>query len=226
MAEQERALVICAHDDDEVIACGGTIRRLANRGIEVTTVIFANGNEGYIRMDQKDSIVALRLRERVGVQKVLGTKEYITYEYHDFDNLDNEHVYHAVMKAVRRVRPRLVLTHYPAEYLAHRTLATIAPEAVMQSAWQCSLELGEPWQVEKILQFTVLDLLPHPTHILDISDTFEEKMKAMKAYASQAEVLRDILQAVAGRAKYYGAMIGVEYAEAFVLSPKVVLRRA
>ena len=55
MNGERRALVICAHDDDEVIGSGGTIRKLANAGVRVTTVVFATGNEGYLRIEEKDT---------------------------------------------------------------------------------------------------------------------------------------------------------------------------
>lgn len=220
----ERALIVCAHDDDEVIGCGGTIRKLVNEGTKVTTLVFATGNEGYTELAERDKIVERRKKERANAQKILGTTTCTAYEYHDFDNLDCEHVYRAVMRAVREIRPHLVLTHYPAEYLAHRTLAEIAPEAIMQAAWRCSLDLGEPWAVEKILQFSILDMIPEPTHIIDITETFDDKIRAMKAFESQLKLLGAILQALEGKALYYGSLIGVKYAEAFALNAKVPQR--
>jgi LmbE family N-acetylglucosaminyl deacetylase len=221
MSSPKRALMICAHDDDEVIGCGGTIRKLCSEGTEVTTLIFAVGNEGYSRADQKEIIIEQRKKERAAAGEILGTKQYLTYDYQDFENLDCENVYRVIMAAVREVRPELVLTHYPAEYIGHRTLGTIAPEAVMQASWPCSPDLGEPWQVTTILQFAVLELLSEPTHILDISETFDAKMDAMKAYASQTQVVEGILQSMEGRARCYGAHTGVAYAEAFILNPKI-----
>ena len=221
MSCPERAMVICAHDDDEVIGCGGTVRKMVDDGTEVATLIFAVGNEGYVRPDEKNTIVARRQQECAAAQAILGTSRCIRCEYQDFVNLDCEEVYRTIMKSVREIRPEVVLTHYPAEYIAHRTLGTIAPEAVMQAAWPCSPDLGGPWQVKAILQFAVLDPIAEPTHILDISETFDAKMDAMKAYASQTQVVEGILQAMAGRARLYGARIGVEYAEAFVLNAKI-----
>jgi len=218
---KKRVLVICAHDDDEIIACGGTIRKLSNAGAEITTLIFATGNEGYTRIGEKNKIAGVRQKERKLAQKIIGTSGCITYKYHDFDNLDCEDVYRAIIKAVRQVKPHIVFTHYPAEYLAHRTLASTAPEAVMQAGWDCSAVLGKPWKVENIYQFTVLDVLPDPTCLIDISDTFDSKKKAMMAYRSQVKVLDNIIQAMEGKALYYGSFLGVKYAEAFCISSKI-----
>lgn len=225
MPAERRALVLCAHDDDEVIGPGGTIRRLADAGVHVTTVVFGNGNEGYLRLEDRDTIVAHRVTERIAAQKILGTAECFAYDYHDFENLQVENVYRLIMQAVRQARPHVIFTHLPTDYLAHRTLSAIAPEAIWQAGWQCSLELGEPWAVTEIYQFSVLELIPKPSHLVDITATFEAKLAAMRAYASQHEVVAGILDQIEAKARAYGSLVGVRYAEAFLKSgfiPKLV----
>jgi len=218
MQKEKRALVICGHDDDEAIGVGGTIRKLVDSGVQVTTMILCQGDEGYTSLEDKDKIVEMRRQERAASQKILGTSEYITCKYHDFDNLDCSDVYREVMRVVRQVRPHIVFTHLPTDYLSHRSLAQVVPEAVWQASWLCSLELGDPWDVKKIYQFSVLEPIPKPSHIVDISDTFQAKIQAMEAYTSQTIVLRDILQQMEAKARLYGSQIGVEFGEAFVRS--------
>lgn len=216
-----RALVICAHDDDEVIGPGGTIRKLTNAGVEVTTVIFARGNEGYQSIDERDTILARRVVERGAAQKILGTAHSMAHDYPDFANLDCEDVYRKVIEAVRTARPHVVFTHLAGDYLAHRTLARVAPEAVWQAGWRCSLELGEPWQVDRLYQFPILDLVAKPSHVVDITDTFRAKLEAMRAYQSQHEVVAGILAQIEAKARAYGSLVGVEYGEAFMRSQAI-----
>lgn len=221
MDETKRALVICAHDDDEVIGAGGTIRKLANAGVQITTLVFAEGNEGYFRLEDKDKIVEQRRGERQEAQRILGTAGYIAHRYHDFDNLECEDVYHEIMRAVRSVRPHIIFTHLPTDYLAHRTLSKIAPEAIWQAGWECSIELGEPWQVSVLYQFSILELIAKPSHIVDITDTFDTKLEAMRAYRSQHRVVRGILDQIEAKARAYGSLVGVRYGEAFVRSQAI-----
>jgi LmbE family N-acetylglucosaminyl deacetylase len=221
MPETQRALIICAHDDDETIGVGGTIRKLANAGVEVTTLVMCTGNEGFIRLEDKDTIVPRRIGERAAAQQVLGTSMLISHEFRDFENLDRETVYRDIMAAVRTVRPHIVFTHLPVDYIAHRTLGTIAPEAVWQAGWVCSLDLGDPWQVSRLYQFSIIEPIAKPTYFVDISDTFATKLEAMHAYASQHEVVAGILGQIDARARLYGAMVGVQYAEAFVRSSMI-----
>ena len=224
MNGERRALVICAHDDDEVIGSGGTIRKLVNAGVRVTTVVFATGNEGYLKIEEKDTIVVRRVEERKAAQEILGTAYCIAHEYHDFDNLDCEDIYRKVIEAVRVTRPHLVLSHLAGDYLAHRTLAKVVPEAVWQAGWQCSLELGEPWEVIRLYCFPILELVAKPSHVIDITDTFEAKLRAMEAYASQHQVVPRILDQIRAKARAYGSLVGVEFGEAFMRSQAIPIR--
>jgi len=221
--ENKRALIICAHDDDEVIGPGGTIRKLADAGVAVTTVIFATGNEGYLKLEDKESIVERRVLEAKKAGSILGTQEYITHSYDDFSNLDCNDVYQKIIQAVRKVKPRIVFSHLPTDYIAHRTLSKVVPEAVWQSSWNCSLTYGEPWKVDRLYLFPILELLPKPSHIIDISDTFHAKIEAMQAYDSQHDVVPQILDQIEAKARVYGSLIGVKYGEAFMRSQFIPL---
>lgn len=222
--DTKRILVICAHDDDEVIGPGGTIRKFANSKMDVTTVIFASGNQGYRHLGEKNEIVNIRKKEQKAASDILGTKTCIIHDYDDFSNLDCRDVYIKVINAVRKVRPHLVFSHLPTDYLAHRTLAKLVPEAIWQAGWQCSLEEGEPWQVDRLYLFPILELIPKPSHIIDISETFEAKLRAMKAYESQLSVVSGITDQIEAKARAYGSLVGVKYGEAFMRSQAIPIR--
>jgi len=125
------------------------------------------------------------------------------------------------MQAVRTVRPQVVFSHLPGDYLAHRTLANAMPEAVWQASWRCSLDLGEPWAVSRLYLFPILDLVPKPSHIVDITDTFDAKLAAMQAFQSQHAVVAGILEQIRAKAAAYGSLVGVRYGEAFVRSQAI-----
>lgn len=205
-------LFICAHDDDEAIGAGGTIRKLADAGTRVVTLIFAEGNEGYSQLAERYRIVEERRKERAEAQKILGTAECVAHSYHDFANLDCEEVYREIMRVVRLVRPSVVFTHAAGDYLSHQSLAAVAPEAVQQAGWLCSLELGEPWRVERLYHFPIMELMGRPSHIVDITGTFEAKLRAMKAYRSQHRVIPGILEQLETKARasvpWWGCVTG------------------
>jgi len=216
MLNAERALVICAHPDDEVLGLGGTIKKLTNQGTEVNVVMFANGNEGYSKLEDKDRIVDIRRKEREKVQQLLGIKHYETYDYNDFAIPADETTYKICLRAIRTYKPDIVFTHDWREYNTHKHVASVVSDAFWQAGWDCSLELGDPWKAQALYHFEVIDLLGDVSHIVDISDTFEDKMNAMRAYASQCDVVSGALQMIEGRALLRGAQAGLPYGEAFL----------
>src|SRR5262245_37803966 len=89
---------------------------------------------------------------------------------------------------------------------------------------------GPPWIARTLYHFEVIHLLPEPSDIVDISDTFEAKMAAWKCFQSSAEFLEirqdgdksvrrnygstmgSLTEQLETRARYYGSLIGVRYA--------------
>ncbi|MDF2721650.1 MAG: hypothetical protein K0Q59_1325, partial [Paenibacillus sp.] len=116
----KRALVICGHPDDEVLGIGGTIKKLTNEGTEVTVLMFANGNEGYTTMEEKDSIVDIRRKERENVGRLLGIAHYEAHHYGDFAIPADEVTYKMCIQAIRTYRPEVIFTHYWNEYRTHK----------------------------------------------------------------------------------------------------------
>lgn len=226
----ERALVICCHPDDEVLGIGGTIKKLTNEGTEVSVLMFANGNEGYTRMEDKEKIVDIRRKEREAVGQILGIRHYEAHDYGDFAIPADEVTYRMCIRAIRTYRPDVIFTHYWNEYRTHKAVASIAEEAFWQAGWTCSLDLGDPWKASALYHFEVIQLMPTVSTIVDITDTYEAKVKAMQAYASQCDsVVSGALQQIEGRALTRGAQVGVRYGEALYLNttvPELVKRGA
>lgn len=215
---KKKILIFCAHPDDDAIALGGTIRKFANEGAEITEVIFATGNEGYSQMEEKDKIIETRAKEREAAGRVLGIDSYETFNYTDYGIPANEVTYKLAIKMIRKYRPDIIFTHYWLDYMAHKALATVVTEAWWQAGWEASLELGEPWKTKALYYFEVLQLLPEVSHVVDITDTFHAKIETLKCYASQQAVVASMLQHAEGLAKLRGSMIGVQHGEAFLSS--------
>lgn len=71
----ERVVIFSPHDDDAVIGPGyGLLATLANAG-EVYVCVFCNGQGGYSRPEEKNTIVERRRRETLAAYKLLGLEE-------------------------------------------------------------------------------------------------------------------------------------------------------
>jgi len=228
-----KLLVIGAHLDDSVIAVGGIIRKVVDDGGQVNVVCFGNSDE-----DFSDVVDQATASERITAQaqqayEILGVATFTCFDYSDYAVQENRESYRLCIQSIRRYRPDILFSHYWAEYFQHRAMARLTCDAWWQAGWSCSADLGDPWMVPAFYHFEVIHLLPQPTEIVDVSDTFEAKMAAWQCFQSSSESL---LQEVEGgeskrraygatlggslteqletRARYYGSLIGVRYGEA------------
>ncbi|MES1218794.1 MAG: bacillithiol biosynthesis deacetylase BshB1, partial [Bacteroidota bacterium] len=84
------------------------------------------------------------------------------------------------------------------------------------------------WKPAYTLHY-IQDWYHEPDFLIDISDVFEQRMKAIEAYTSQFHVTKegnegpqtyistpDFLDSIIARARMFGKRIGVKYAEGFI----------
>jgi LmbE family N-acetylglucosaminyl deacetylase len=113
--EGRTVLGIFAHPDDESLACGGTLARLADAGARVVIVCASHGEAGSIcdpALVPDGDLGAVRVRELRDAAAVLGAAEVIVLDHPDGD-LRWEHVpeLHAeIVELIQRYRPAAVIT--------------------------------------------------------------------------------------------------------------------
>ncbi len=206
-------LVIGAHLDDSVLAAGGIIRKFSDLGCKVTVVCFGNGDEAFTRVADRESKTKQFQAEAVEAHRVLGVEDFQCFDLPDFAVQKNRETYRKCIEAVRAARPEIILGHYRAEYFQHHAMADLTRDAWWQAGWNCSADLGEPWTARALYHFEVLHDLPEPTHIVDISDTFDAKIEAWKKFKVAEDHLESLSDQLEARARHHGSRIGVKYAE-------------
>lgn len=226
--EIERALVIYAHPDDADFGCSGTVAAWARQGVEVTYCMVTNGASG--SQDPKMTrrkLRDIRLREQRAAAKILGVKRVVPLDYEDGYLYPTLEVRLDVARVVRQTKPDLIIamdptSRYAGSYVNHPdhiaaaevALRTINPDA---STRQMFPELWvkerlEPHKPKALLLMTFFD---GDTYV-DVSKTFELKIRALKAHASQVDV-DEIDGWVRGWSREVGRKAKVRYAEAFKL---------
>ena len=185
----KNVLVLGGHLDDSVIAVGGIIRKFVNLGCKVTVVCFGNGDEAFTTVGEREKVVEKFKKEAVEAHQVLGVDDFQCLDVPDFAVQENRVTYRQCIEAIRRTQAEIILGHYWAEYFQHRAMARLSCDAWWQAGWNCSADLGEPWSARALYHFEVLHTLPNPTHIVDITDTFETKIEAWKKFKTAEEHL-------------------------------------
>jgi LmbE family N-acetylglucosaminyl deacetylase len=221
-----RFLFFGAHPDDETVGLGGTIAKLVEAGHEVYGITLTNGSEGYDRPELKDEISIMRMRELDNVVRFLGVKSWEKWGYEDYDDrLNSKEVLKREIAAIRRYRPHVIFTHYPEDrHRDHRNVSVTVTEAWWQAGERVLAEQGPPWRADSLYYFEVFSPIAYPSHISDISGTFNRKVEAMKLYESQLKTIPYVVQAFEGLNRFRGGMISSEFGEALLRSVRIPSR--
>jgi N-acetylglucosamine malate deacetylase 1 len=213
-------LAIAAHRDDVEQTCGGTLLRMAARGLRTAILDLTKGEAG-TRGTAED-----RAREAADAAKLLGVSRREALDLPDGgieNTLENRK---KVVRVLREVRPRVViLPYWQARHPDHAIVATLGYDACFLSGLS-KVETGAtPHRPFKIV-YASLYADVRPSFVVDITPFIEQRHAALMAYKSQyanqaagsalfvpEEEIRDRTFA---EARHYGLLAGVKYGEPFV----------
>ena|SRR2546425_1984076 len=217
-------VVVAAHPDDEVLGCGGALARMALEGRAVHILLLADGETSRTEGSNR---LAARNAAAESACKILGcaSVEVLGLPDNRLDGVELLDVVKRIEVSVEHHRPSTVLTHHVGDVnVDHR----VAHEAVLAA---CRPRPGHP--VTELLFFEVpssTEWRPPgsaepfaPNWFVDISKTLAVKLKALQVYRSELRKFPHprSLRAVEALARWRGATVGVEAAEAFVLGRKI-----
>lgn len=221
-------LVLAAHPDDAELGCGGTIVKHLALGKKVGIVDFTRGELG------TRGTVAVRAAEAAESSKIMGltVRENLGLPDGFFKN-DQEHQL-AVIQAVRKYRPEIVLTNAVYDrHPDHAKAASLAYDSCFLSGLtkiETKDESGvnqEAWRPKVVYHF-IQSQYVQPDFVVDISAQWDTKVKAIKAFKSQFFdpsskepqtyiSSPEFLRMVEARAIELGHGIGVQYGEGFTV---------
>ena len=224
-------LVVAAHPDDEVLGCGATMAKHAARGDSVHVVILAEGvtSRSTERSRDRDTSALNGLAQCAHeANRLLGASSVTLEPFPDnrLDSLDLLDLVKTVEKHVEKLRPSVVYTHHPGDLnvdhrRAHEAVVTACrplPGHSVRELLFFEVPSSTEWQVAGAAAPFV------PSWFVDVSATLDRKLRALEAYAPE---MREFphprsTRAVEHLARWRGATIGCEAAEAFVLGRKIV----
>lgn len=214
-------LAIAAHRDDIELTCGGTLLKAAAQGRRTAIVDLTQGEMG------TRGSAELRAAEASHAAEILCVAARVNLGLPDAGIINTPENRARLVRVIRQFQPRVVLApSISGKHPDHRVSAELVTDACFLSG----LAKIEP-DVPRFRPFKLLHSLTYredpikPTFVVDISDEFERKLLAIRAYASQfdgvvqageafpnGEPLYDIVR---HQAAHYGSLIRVRYGEPF-----------
>lgn len=226
MIKRDKVLVIVAHQDDEVIGCGGTISRLFVEGSKIKVIFVTDGQTGIDQRDLYDqsSIVTVRMAEAHQAAKVIGVDSVDTFHVGCQNvNVGDQMLFHSIIASIRDFKPNIVLTHSDKDkHRDHRAVNSLVTEACWKANENIHSELGKQHAVDDVWSIEILDMHDDPDFIFRLDEShIKSKLDAMDIYCSQEKVVEGIKNSIEGLAKVRGYMAGCKYGEAFKRISKV-----
>jgi N-acetylglucosamine malate deacetylase 1 len=221
----------CAHPDDAELIMGGTLAREAAAGRRVALVDLTRGECG------SRGTPETRAAEATEAARILGVCHRESLDLPDAalsaSSIEQRDV---IVGAIRRLRPAIVILQH---WLQRHPDHAAASRLVYQASFVAGLrnyrpDLGGAFRPRKLAYAVTMTETTElaPTFVVDVTDTFELKMKAIRAFGSQftapagetvALPFDSFQDAVELAGRRHGQRIGVRYGEGFVTREPVAV---
>jgi len=222
--------ILCfgAHSDDVELGMGGTLAKYTNLG---KTAVICDLTEAEL---SSNGTPENRKREAERAAKCLGVRERVNLNMGDRNLFITPENIAKIVAVIRRYQPKLIFAPYHVDrHPDHGRVSELVFEAVF-SAGIRKYEDQDGQGVHKpaaVYEY-MINSFHRPDFCVDISDSFEKKIQALKCYQSQFErssngvitpLTEGYLEAVEGRERAFGRDAGVLFAEGFKTKKPLIL---
>ncbi len=213
-------LVFGPHPDDVEISAGGMIASMAARGHRVAIADLTRGETGTRGTPET------RVREAEAAGEVLGAVARENLGLPDASLRSDDSARRALVECIRRHRPAILVGPYPVDYHPdHAATGRLLEDVRFLSGLAKYPADGAPWRAGQLWSYMCHDAIP-TTFIVDVSDTWDRKIEALRCFASQLHdpdsrepetdiASPDKIERLEARFRYFGSLIGVRYGEPF-----------
>jgi bacillithiol biosynthesis deacetylase BshB1 len=225
------AVFFAAHPDDIELSCGGTLLKMVKNGKKAGIIDLTEGELG------TRGSKSLRKKEASEASAILGVavRENLKMEDGNMKNSASNRL--KIISVIRHYRPEVIfIPHFYDRHPDHQNANKLIREAAFYSGLS-KIPSTQESKAQKAFRpkrniYYMQTYTFEPSFIVDISEEFDDKMKAVKCYGSQFynpksdepetfisdKKFMDFLEA---RAKVYGFQIGSAYGEPFFIEEKI-----
>ncbi|MFT3705232.1 MAG: PIG-L deacetylase family protein [Agriterribacter sp.] len=204
---KKKIVCVGGHPDDPESGCGGTLAKLSNDGHDVTIIYLTTGDAG-IQGKSLAEAAAIRKQEAINACKILKVKPVFAGQI-DGDTVCNNDWLKKIQQVLSDEKPDIVFTHWPIDsHKDHQVASLLTIQTWMRTDRPFVLYFFEVCVGLQTMVF-------QPTDYVDITDTQEQKRKAVYCHISQHPD-RIYAEAHTAMEDFRGKQLGVKAGEAFV----------
>lgn len=194
--EVQRALCVMAHPDDVDFGSAGTVALWAKQGIEVSYCLVTDGDAGgFDPAVPRSEIAGIRRAEQTAAAEEVGVTDLTFLGYPDGRLVASLELRRDISRVIRQKRPDRVICQSPERNYARlfashpdhlaageATLCAVYPDARNPFTFTELMDEGhEPWNVREVW----MGAMQNPNRYVDITDTVELKLAALRRHESQ-----------------------------------------
>lgn len=201
----QRILVVAAHPDDVDFGSAGTIATWTDAGLEVSYCIATDGDAGgFDPAVPRSAIAGIRQDEQRKAAAAVGVTDVEFLGYPDGQLVVSIALRRDITRVIRRARPdRMVVpsperdlrnvygSHPDHQATGEAALCAIYPDARNPYAHP-ELIVEEGLEAHTVPEVWVTSPNDRADHYVDITDTFDRKIAALRAHASQTTHMTDL----------------------------------
>lgn len=215
----KKILVVAPHPDDEVLGCGGIIKKYSENGHLVYVLIVTRGTP---KMYSEEKIINVR-KEAKESHQILGVKDTFFFDFHapDLDITSRADISRSIAKLLNELQiDELYLPHrgdihhdhgvvFHAGLVAARPVGNYTVKRIFCYETLSETEWAAPFSDDAFI----------PNHFVAIESQMKYKLEAMQCFKSQVRPFPSTrsLETIDALAKYRGATVGFNRAEAFMI---------
>lgn len=213
-------LAFGAHPDDVEVGCGGLLIKLRKRGYKTGLVILTQGEMG------TGGNAGIRQKEVVEAAGIMGAEIVAHLDMGDCKLEDNFESRLTAAEYIRKHKPSIVLAPWwkgghgkRQSHPDHLACGRLVINAVNYATFK-KLPIDLPPHRVKALFHYMLPPETPPTFVVDITDEYDQWIKALSAHKSQflnPDKDKDYLWSLESMARAYGNYIGAKYGQGYAI---------
>lgn len=220
----DNILILAPHPDDEVLGCGGTIKKLAYEGNKVYVLVVTRGSK---RLYDQAKVENVR-NEALQAHKLLGVKQtfFLDFPAPELDTIPLADISREISKVIVDFQiNKLYLPHRGDIHNDHRVVFNAGLVAA-RPVGNCTVTKIYAYETLSETEWAApfADDAFIPTSFVNIENTLEAKLEAMQCFKSQLKAFPNprSLETIEALAKFRGATVGFKAAEAFMIIRQII----
>lgn len=214
----DRVLVISPHANDEVIGCGGLMKKVINYGGEVHVAVVAVGDIEFYHLGR----VVTKEERKLELQRALGylgvTSHTTLFDDYEslLDTMPMRNIITVFDRLINRLRPTAVLLPYPSFHQDHKVVFHAGFAALRPSpSHNKYLRLVAGYEYPFVTWSS--EFLNSGSLYINITEELDDKIEAFKCHKSQVREGRHLISPETIRlwAEKRGLEASIQYSEMF-----------